>query len=86
MLSNLFIIKDIIRAPRPNPTAAGINTEKFKQLKKDTKVSLIQKKIGNLLFSLTLSSPLKSLTSVFEMGTGVSSLLSLPIKYREIIL
>ena len=45
-----------------------------------------KKKIGNYLFSLTLSSALKCLTSVFEMGTGVSTLLSLPIKYREIIL
>ena len=38
-----------------------------------------KKKICNYLFSLTLSSALKSLTSVFGMGTGVSSLLSLLI-------
>ena len=40
----------------------------------------IKKKAGNLLFSLTLSSPLKCLTSVFEMGTGVSTLPSSPTK------
>ena len=47
---------------------------------------LLHKKTGNVLFSLTLSSALKCLTSVFEMGTGVSTSLSSPIKYREIIL
>ena len=39
------------------------------------------KKTGNLLFSqgqAQLSSPLKCLTSVFGMGTGVSTLLSSP--------
>ena len=39
-----------------------------------------QKKIGNLLSSLTLFSPLKCLTSLFGMGRGVSTLLSSPIK------
>ena len=47
---------------------------------------LLHKKTGNVLFSLTLSSALKCLTAVFEMETGVSTSLSSPIKYREIIL
>ena len=58
--------------------------------KKKTKlvVFIIQKKIlGNFLFSLSLSSALSGLTSVFGMGTGVPHLLSLPRKYYwEIIL
>ena len=39
---------------------------------------LLHKKTGNVLFSLTLSSALKCLTSVFEMGTGVTSSLLSP--------
>ena len=39
-----------------------------------------QKKIGNLLSSLTLFSPLKCLTSLFGMGRGVPPKLSSPIK------
>ena len=52
---------------------------KLEQLTKkidNVKLSILkQKKICNFLFSLTLSSALKSLTSVFGMGTGVPSLL-----------
>ena len=50
-----------------------------KKTKKVTKVTLNAKKICNSLFSLSLSSALRVLTSVFGMGTGVSPLLSLQI-------
>ena len=46
----------------------SINKKIHKNVDKITK-----KNIGNYLFSLTLSSAYKSLTSVFGMGTGVSS-------------
>ena len=53
-------------------------------LKKDSSVkmkSFINKKIvSNFLFSHTLSSALECLTSVFGMGTGVPTLLSLLTK------
>ena len=55
-------------------------------LQKAIFIFFCKKKISNFLFSLSLSSALKSLTSVFGMGTGVSSLLSLLIYIREIIL
>ena len=53
-----------------------IDNRKLYTLNYKKKTSLVfyeQKKICNALFSLTLSSALKSLTSVFGMGTGVSS-------------
>ena len=49
--------------------------------KRNQKVSKDKKKdLGDVLFLLTLSSALKSLTSVFGMGTGVPSSLSSPRK------
>ena len=39
---------------------------------------IAKKNIGNLLFSRKLFSPLKCLTSVFGMGTGVSTAPSPP--------
>ena len=48
--------------------------------KKDINVLINKKSIGNVLFSHTLSSELKCLTSVFGMGTGVSTSLKSPIQ------
>ena len=49
-------------------------------------VFFLHKKIRNVLSYHTVLSALKGLTSVFGMGTGVSTSLSSRIKYREIIL
>jgi hypothetical protein len=54
----------------------------FNAIKKTLFVSIITKKIlGNVLSSLTLLSALKCLTTVFGMGTGVSTSLFSPRKY-----
>ena len=48
-----------------------------------SQIKINKKKLATCYLRFTLFSPLKSLTTVFGMGTGVSSLLSSPIKLLE---